>query len=51
MGLGLSSVASLVWSVNGRCQLHNRTDTEGLLVELTLPLAPQTEEATTNGDE
>lgn len=51
MGLGLSAVASLVWSVNGRCQLHNRTDAEGLLVELTLPLAPQTEEATANGDE
>lgn len=39
MGLGLSMVAVLLWSVNGRCQLHNRLDGPGVVVELTIPPA------------
>ncbi|MCB0190884.1 MAG: response regulator [Anaerolineae bacterium] len=38
MGLGLSSVASLVWDVGGTCRAYNRTDKPGLVIELTLPL-------------
>jgi DNA-binding response OmpR family regulator len=39
-GLGLPTVAALVWGIGGRCQVRNRTDRDGLVVELTLPLAP-----------
>jgi K+-sensing histidine kinase KdpD len=38
MGLGLSTVASLVWEVNGSCRAYNRQDAKGLVVELTLPI-------------
>jgi two-component system, cell cycle response regulator len=38
MGLGLSTVASLVWSVGGRCHIFNREDEQGVAVELILPL-------------
>ncbi|MCB0209054.1 MAG: response regulator [Anaerolineae bacterium] len=38
MGLGLSSVASLVWDVGGTCRAYNRTDKPGLVIELILPL-------------
>jgi len=37
MGLGLSMVAALVWSVGGSCRLYNRTDGPGVTVALTLP--------------
>ena len=37
MGLGLSLVANLVWSVGGRCQVLNRDDGPGVRVELYLP--------------
>ncbi|MBP7963212.1 MAG: response regulator [Caldilineaceae bacterium] len=36
-GLGLSTVASLVWGVGGSCRLGNRADRTGVEVELTLP--------------
>ncbi len=39
MGLGLSMVAALVWSVGGACKLYNRASGPGVVVELTLPLA------------
>jgi two-component system cell cycle response regulator len=39
MGLGLSIVASLVWSVGGTCHFYNRADSPGVTVELKLPLA------------
>lgn len=39
MGLGLSRVSSLVWSVGGTCDLRNRADGKGVEVELVLPLA------------
>lgn len=38
MGLGLSSVASLVWDVGGSCRAYNRTDKPGLVIELILPV-------------
>lgn len=39
MGLGLSSVAALVWQVGGNIRIRNRTDRPGTVVELTIPLA------------
>jgi PAS domain S-box-containing protein len=38
MGLGLSMVASLIWEIGGTCQAYNRTETQGLVIELNLPL-------------
>ncbi len=40
MGLGLAMVAALVWQVKGKASLTNRIDGPGVVVELTLPLAP-----------
>ena len=37
MGLGLSLVASLVWSCGGQCRLFNRVGRPGVTVDLTLP--------------
>jgi DNA-binding response OmpR family regulator len=39
MGLGLASVAAVMWNIGGACQVYNRADKAGLVVELTLPLA------------
>ena len=39
MGLGLTMVATLVWSVGGTAHLYNLTSGPGVVVELTLPLA------------
>jgi DNA-binding response OmpR family regulator len=39
MGLGLSTAASLVWTVGGACRLYNRPDGPGVIVELSVPLA------------
>jgi DNA-binding response OmpR family regulator/anti-sigma regulatory factor (Ser/Thr protein kinase) len=41
MGLGLPTVASLVWEVGGQCRLWNREDGAGVIVELELPLSSQ----------
>jgi len=38
MGLGLAMIARLVWSRGGHCQLRNRVDKQGIIVEFTLPL-------------
>ena len=38
MGLGLSMVASIVWSVGGECNMYNRVDESGIVVELVIPL-------------
>ena len=38
MGLGLSLVASLVWEANGTCQLYNRAEAPGVVVQITLPV-------------
>ncbi len=37
MGLGLSTVAILIWGAGGKCRLFNREDRPGVVVELTLP--------------
>lgn len=37
-GLGLPTVASLVWGVGGSCRLGNRSDHVGVEVELILPI-------------
>ncbi|MCK5716434.1 MAG: response regulator [Thiomargarita sp.] len=39
MGLGLSMIASLIWEVSGTCRAYNRTDTQGLVIELIFPLS------------
>jgi two-component system, cell cycle response regulator len=38
MGLGLSTVATLVWQAKGYCRLYNRADRPGVSVEIKLPL-------------
>lgn len=38
MGLGLSRVAMLVWTVGGSCRIYNRPAETGVTVELILPL-------------
>ena len=38
MGLGLSTVASLIWEAGGRCRLYNRPDRPGVIVALDLPV-------------
>ncbi len=38
MGLGLSSVATIVWGVGGSCSISNRIDKPGVIVELILPV-------------
>ena len=37
MGLGLSMVATYVWSVGGSCRSFNREDGPGIVIELVLP--------------
>ena len=39
MGLGLPMVASQIWSVGGSCNAYNRSDTTGLIIELSFPIA------------
>ena len=38
MGLGLPTVATIVWGVGGECQIFNLPETDGVAVELTIPL-------------
>lgn len=38
MGLGLASVASLVWDVGGSCHAFNRSDRPGVVIELVIPI-------------
>ncbi len=38
MGLGLSMVASLVWSVGGTCHITNKETEPGIIINLTFPL-------------
>jgi two-component system, cell cycle response regulator len=37
MGLGLSTVSTLVWEVGGKYRMYNREDRPGIVVELILP--------------
>jgi len=39
MGLGLSTIASIVWSAGGKCKSHNRKDGAGIIIEITFPCA------------
>lgn len=39
MGLGLSTVASLIWRVGGTCEARNRPNQAGVTIVITLPLA------------
>lgn len=38
MGLGLATVAGLVWNVGGTCRIQNRNDGVGIQVELFFPV-------------
>ena len=38
IGLGLSSVATIVWSAGGQCTIYNRKDKSGVVVEIVLPI-------------
>lgn len=38
MGLGLSMVATTVWSLGGSCQMYNREPGPGVTVEIVLPI-------------
>ena len=38
MGLGLSTVASMIWTAGGSCKSYNRPDGPGIIVELVLPV-------------
>lgn len=38
IGLGLPTIASLIWHVGGTCRLSNRTQGPGVVVELKVPL-------------
>ncbi len=38
MGLGLSMVASIVWSLGGSYQMYNREPGPGVTVEIVLPI-------------
>jgi DNA-binding response OmpR family regulator len=37
MGLGLSTVAKLIWETGGKCRSFNRADGPGVVIELVLP--------------
>lgn len=38
MGLGLSTIATLVWNVGGNCRIYNQAGGPGVVVEIMLPL-------------
>lgn len=40
-GLGLSLVASLIWSAGGTCRAYNRSNKSGIVIELYIPIAPE----------
>jgi two-component system, cell cycle response regulator len=40
MGLGLATVAVIVWSAGGACHLRNRAGEVGVVVRLELPARP-----------
>lgn len=39
MGLGLPMIASLLWSVGGSCNMRNREDGPGVIIEMRIPIA------------
>lgn len=38
MGIGLSTVASLIWGAGGRASMQNRTDKPGIVIIISLPI-------------
>ncbi len=38
MGIGLSTVATLIWGAGGQVSMQNRTDTQGVVVTISLPI-------------
>lgn len=51
MGLGLSLVASLVWSAGGQCRIFNRVGRSGVTVDLSLPCSPNRQATAPAGNE
>jgi len=41
MGLGLPSVAKILWEAGGKCSLRNREDRPGIVVDLYLPVVSE----------
>jgi K+-sensing histidine kinase KdpD len=39
MGLGLSLVRSLIWQLGGNCTAVNRADSDGIIIEVVLPIS------------
>jgi two-component system cell cycle response regulator len=37
MGLGLATIAGMIWSIGGTCTAYNRTNEPGLVIELVIP--------------
>jgi K+-sensing histidine kinase KdpD len=37
MGLGLATIAGMIWSIGGTCTAYNRAHEPGLVVELVIP--------------
>ena len=50
MGLGLSMVASLVWSAGGTCRAYNQDSGPGIVVEIMLPLEANSQLAASTAD-
>jgi CheY-like chemotaxis protein len=42
MGLGLSTVSTLIWEVGGKYRMYNRGDRPGIVIELILPALLET---------
>jgi two-component system cell cycle response regulator len=38
MGLGLATIATIIWGVGGICRIANRADRPGVVVELTVSI-------------
>jgi two-component system cell cycle response regulator len=38
MGLGLATIATIIWGVGGTCRIANRADRPGVVVELMVPI-------------
>jgi two-component system cell cycle response regulator len=38
MGLGLSTVATLIWSIGGKARIYNQPDETGVVVEFIIPI-------------
>lgn len=50
MGLGLATIASIVWSAGGTCRLYNREDRPGIVLEMGIPIVEQKPERPLPGE-